>query len=139
MANANAVAVIIELLGKPEGCPVRYACADGTGIPKGTLLKITDARLAIKTSADNDPFAGVAAFEKVASDGSTSITAYTHGIFDMEQKTGVTSSVGERVSIAGENILTKCGATDLLFADVGIALEDAAAEDIFAVLVGSGF
>ena len=138
MANANAVAVTIELLGgnsksQDLGNPIRFAVADGTAIPKGTLMKLTDPRTAIKTSGDNDPFCGILVEEKVASDGQEAIACYTKGIFDLEQKTGVTSSVGERVSIAGENIVSKCAAADLLFADVGIALEDAASEEIFAV------
>ncbi len=134
MANE---AVIIELLGN-GGDPVRYAVADGVTIEKGTLLKITDARTAIATAADNDPFAGIAAAEKVASDGSTTLAVYTHGIFDLKDS-GAAITAGERVSIAGTNTISKVAAADLLFADVGIALETASASEVIAVLVGSGF
>ena len=134
MANE---AVIIELLGN-GGDPIRYTVADGTTIEKGTLLKITDPRTASATSADNDAFGGIAAAEKVASDGSTSIAVYTHGIFDLKDSgSGITA--GERVSIAGANLISKVAAADLLFADVGIALETASASEVIAVLVGSGF
>ena len=117
---AGDSAVIIELLGN-GGDPVRYTVADGTGIAKGALLKITDPRTAQATSADNDPFCGIAAHEKVASDGTTTIAAYTHGIFDINGAAAITA--GERVSVAGNDEVTKCAAADLLFADVGIALE----------------
>ena len=137
MVNVNATAVIIELLGN-AGNPVRYTCAEDATIPKGTLLKITDPRTAIATSADNDPFAGIAAMEKLTGDGSTTISAYTKGIFDLEQKTGVTAAVGEKCSIAGANIISKVAAADLLFSDVGIYLEAATAEEIVAVFVGGG-
>lgn len=134
MANE---AVIIELLGS-GGDPVRYTVADGTGIAKGALLKISDPRTAAATAADNDAFAGIAAAEKVASDGALTLAAYTHGIFDLKDSgSGVTA--GERVSIKGANTIAKVAAADLLFADVGIALETASASEVVAVLVGSGF
>lgn len=136
MAEGDS-AVIIELLGN-GGDPIRYTVADGTGIEKGQLLKISDPRTAAATSADNDPFAGIAAAEKVASDGSTTLAAYTHGIFDINAAAAITA--GERVSVAGNDEITKVGAADLLFSDVGIALETAGgADEVIAVLVGSGF
>jgi hypothetical protein len=134
MANE---AVIIELLGD-KGDPIRYTVADGATIEKGTLLKITDPRTAVATGADNDPFAGIAAAEKVASDGATTLAAYSHGIFDLKDS-GAGITVGERVSIKGANTIAKCAAADLIFSDVGIALETAGAAEVIAVLIGSGF
>jgi len=128
-------AVIIELLGD-KGNPVRYTCADGATILKGTLLKLTDNRTAIATSADNDPFCGVAAHEKVANDGATTISAYTCGIFDIKGSAAITA--GERVSISGANTVTKVAAADLLFSDVGICLETSAGAEVMAVLIGGG-
>ena len=136
MANDNSVAVIIELFD--GGRPVRFTCAEAASIPKGTLLHIHDLRTAVASHADNDMFCGVCAMEKVGGDGSTCVTAYTCGIFDIEQLTAVTNVAGERVSLAGANIVSKCAASDLLFADVGISLEDASAEEHFACLIGSG-
>jgi len=135
MANE---AVIIELLGEPKGHAIRHTVANGTTIAKGTLLKLTDPRTAIATSADNDPFAGVAAEEKTAADGVTNIGAFTFGIFDMTA-TAAGITVGERVSIGGTNLISKVAAADLLFSDVGIALETFSASEVGAVLVGSGF
>jgi len=134
MANE---AVIIELLGD-GGDPVRYTVADGTGIAKGALLKITDPRTAIATSADNDPFCGIAAMEKVISDGAVTISAYTHGIFDLVDS-GAGITVGQKVNIGGTNVIIQSVAADLLPAGVGYALETASAGERIAVLIGSGF
>ena len=135
MANE---AVIIELHGN-GGDPVRYTIADGSAgsdVEKGTLMKITNPRTIIATAADNDPFAGVLAAEKVGGDGSTTATVYTKGIFDI-LCTAAAVAAGERVSIGAANSVSKVGAADLLFADVGIALETGNAS-VDAVLIGSG-
>ena len=123
MANE---AVIIELLGKVPGTPVRYTVGAATAIPKGTLLKITDPRTVEATSADNNPFAGIAAEEYDTVSGSTSMSVYTSGIFDLLTTNAAANvAAGERVSIADANTISKVDATDLLFSDVGVALETA--------------
>lgn len=132
MANE---AVIVELLGN-GGDPLTVNVADGTGIAKGTLLKITTGRIAAATSADNDPFIGIAAAEKVASDGSTTLAAYTHCIADIRASAAIT--VGEKVSISGANTVTKVAAADLLFSDVGVALETCAGAATIEALVKTG-
>ena len=131
MANE---AVIIELMGQPKGVPVRFTVADGAGIEKGTLCKVTDPRTAAATSADNDAFCGIASTEKVASYGSTSLGLWTCGIFDIKASAAVT--VGEKVSVSGANTVTKVASADLLFADVGIALESASTNEVIAVACG---
>jgi hypothetical protein len=100
MANE---AVIIELLGN-GGDPVRYTCANGTGIAKGTLLQLADPRTASATSADGDKFIGIAAHEKVANDGSTSIAVYTNGIFGLKDSGGGVNA-GTRVKVNGANLI----------------------------------
>jgi|TARA_R100001530_G_C4321443_1_gene155974 hypothetical protein len=131
MANE---AVIIELMGQPKGRPVRFTVADGAGIEKGTLCKITDPRTAAATSADNDAYAGIANAEKVASDGSTSLGLWTCGIFDIKASAAVTA--GEKVSISGANTVTKVAAADTLFSDVGVALETASTNEVIAIACG---
>ena len=132
MANE---AVIIELLGN-GGDPVRFTVADGSGIEKGVLLKLTDPRTAIASSADNDPFCGIAAAEKVASDGSVTLAAYTKGIFDLKDSgSGIT--VGATVNVGGANLVIASAAADLLTGSVvGRALETASAAEVIAVAVG---
>ena len=132
---AGQMATIIELLGEPRGCPIRYTCAEATTIPKGTILKLTTPRLVAASSADNDKFAGIAAMEKVGGDGSTEITAYTRGIFGLSCKAAITA--GERVSIKDAQKIAKVAAADILFSDVGVALDDGAGDDsVITVLVG---
>jgi hypothetical protein len=60
-----------------------YTVADGTGIEKGALLALTDPRTAILNSAIAQPIAGIAAREKIASDGRTRLAVYRKGDFDM--------------------------------------------------------
>lgn len=132
MANE---AVIIELLGN-GGDPIRFTVDDATGIEKGTILKLSDPRTASATSADGDIPIGIAAAEKVANDGSTTIAAYTNGIFDIKDSgSGIT--VGQRVKIAGANLIAT--ADDATAANqseqLGTALETASASEVIAVRV----
>ncbi|MAH49110.1 hypothetical protein CMI37_25015 [Candidatus Pacearchaeota archaeon] len=99
MANE---AVIIELLGN-GGDPIRFTCADGTGIEKGTLMELTDPRTVIKISAADKPVVGIAAAEKVASDGATTIAVYTNGIFDLSVGSGATTVLGNDVVSNGSD------------------------------------
>ena len=132
---AGDLAVIIELLGV-GGDPVRFTVTDGTKILKGELMTVTDPRTIVVSTSDNDPFMGISAADKEASDGATTLAVYTHGIFEINAAAAIT--VGERVSISGDNEVTKVASADLLFADVGIALETASTDEIIAVLIGSG-
>lgn len=92
-------AVIVELLGN-KGDPVRYTCADGTTILKGTLLELTTPRTVVANSDADRPFVGIAAMEKVADDGTTSISVYTHGIFQIMVLAGGTQAeIGDGVSL----------------------------------------
>ena len=109
MANE---AVIIELFN--GGRPIRFAVQDAVAIPKGSLLEMDADRRVIVATTDNAPFVGVAAFEKVASDGSTTISAYTDGIFDMVSDSG-TDIRGSLMAIsAADNIIQTGDATDLI-------------------------
>jgi len=61
--------------------PVPFTCADGTGIEKGAILKIADLNTVSVAGTDNDAVIGIAAEEKIASDGKTKIGVYLSGIF----------------------------------------------------------
>ena len=138
MANE---AVIIELLGHHRGRPITYVVADGTGIAKGTVLKIVagaPGRLAA-ASAGDDNFAGIAAFEKVKSDGSTTLTAYTHGIFDMVNGAAADLTAGMRCDVNGINLISKCDASGAVKSGWIILLEDTVKNATGSCLIGSGF
>lgn len=133
MANE---ATIIELLGN-KGDPIRYTCADGNAIAKGALLVITDPRTVVVHSGADQPIAGIAAAEKVASDGSTTIAVYTNGIFDITAAAAGVTTVGARVAgSATANMTTAADASDLLqSSDVGYVMESQANDERCAVRV----
>ena len=131
MANE---AVIIELFN--GGRPIRFTCADGTGIEKGTLMELTDPRTVIANANDNAPLVGVAAAEKVANDGATTISVYTDGIFDVLTDAGSDSAGAMVANSATANTVQTADAADLLQGSVlGKLLEDAGNAEVAAVRV----
>jgi len=131
MANE---AVIIELMN--GGRPIRFTCADGTGIEKGTLMELTDPRTVIANTNITAPLVGVAAEEKVANDGQTSISVYTDGIFDVLTDAG-SDNIGAMLSNTDtENTVGTAVAAHLLDGSVlGKALEAAGNAEVVAVRV----
>jgi len=109
MANE---AVIIELFN--GGRPIAFTCADGTGIEKGTLMELTSPRTVIANTNDNAPVVGIAAAEKVASDGATTIAVYTDGIWDMLTDTGTDAVGAIMANSATENTIQGADASDLI-------------------------
>ena len=61
--------------------PIPFTCADGAGIEKGAILMLSDLMTAATATGDGDPIAGIAAVEKIASDGKVKIGVYRGGIF----------------------------------------------------------
>ena len=74
MANEN-----IKVITFTPAVP--FKCADGTGIAKGTILELTESMTVVACSGQGKPIAGIAAGEKIASDGQTTIPVYIDGIF----------------------------------------------------------
>lgn len=102
MANE---ADIVELFN--GGKPMRYTVADGVTIEKGTVLELEDPRTAKKVSGAGCAIAGIAAAEKVADDGSTSLAVYQDGIFELTCAAGGTATLGSYVRSAGaDNTIT---------------------------------
>ena len=106
--------------------PVAFTVADGTGIEKGAVLKLTDPMTAATADGDTQAVAGIAAKEKIASNGVTKLSVYRGGIFK-----GYAGAAGVT---AGAAIITDVGtgaANELVNADVnsenivGRALETA--------------
>ena len=114
MANE---AVIIELLGN-RGDPVEFICVDGDAFPKGTILKLSDNREADLSAADGNVCAGICAFEKVANDGSTRVTAYTNGIFDLTEANSGAIGIGVPVTIGGANLIKAAAAGEAETGDI---------------------
>ena len=112
--------------------PIPFTVSDSTGIEKGAILKMTDPMTAIISSGTDDVIAGIAAEEKIASDGRTSIGVYRAGIFRV--LAGGSITVGDQLkSNAGtkaNEVLTATNAT-LSGKSLGIALETAADTNTF--------
>lgn len=106
MANE---AVIVELLGN-QGDPIVYNCDNTLGILKGAILQLTDNRTAAASAGDK-VVAGIAAMEKVASDGSTTISCYTNGIFDLVDS-GAGGAVGLSVVLGGVNTVKSAATSE---------------------------
>ena len=94
-------AVIVDL-GTRGGNPIQFTVAEDAGILKGTICKLTSPRTAAACTADSDIFAGIAAADKVADDGSTTLALYQEGIFDIVCE-GPAIAAGKMVTISGAN------------------------------------
>lgn len=95
--------------------PIPYTCADGTGIEKGALLKIVDPATVATSDGDADVIAGIAAEEKIASNGVTQIGVYKRGIF--KATAGGSITVGDGLinnasSGAANEVITATAAAD---------------------------
>jgi hypothetical protein len=73
---ANEAVLIFE-----TELPIPFTCADGTGIEKGAILKMTDPMTASASTGAVDVFAGICAEEKVANNGCQKVPVYRGGIF----------------------------------------------------------
>lgn len=76
--------------------PIPFTVANTTGIEKGAILKMTDPMTAALANGDIDIIAGIAASEKIASDGNTKLGVYRSGIFKVYISGNVT--VGDAVT-----------------------------------------
>jgi hypothetical protein len=102
--------------------PIDFIVADGTGITKGAILKLTDPRTASLSAGASDYVAGIAARDKVASDGRTRLATFRRGIFRIKLSGAVTA--GQAVVTSGqENILIACPNDTDSSKTLGIALE----------------
>ena len=112
--------------------PIPFTCADGTGIEKGAVLMMTDLMTAATATGDGDVVAGIAAEEKIASDGKVKIGVYRGGIFK-----GYAGAGGATVGLAIDTDVSTGDTNELVNAPVttgnyvGIALETATDGDTF--------
>ena len=112
--------------------PIPFTCADGTGIEKGALLKIADPATVAITAADHDAVIGIAAEEKIASDGKLKIGVYMSGIFKGVAGTGgVTAGlcIDSDASTSAANKLADCAVNAENV--IGRSLETASAGETF--------
>lgn len=130
MANE---AVIIEL-GFSGGKPVLRTIANGANISKGTLCKLADPNTASAATGTGEVFAGIPAADKVINDGSTTLTFYTDGVFDLVATNAPAITAGAQVCMSGTNLIRACVAADLLTgALIGTAEETTTATETIRV------
>lgn len=108
--------------------PIPFTVAEGTGIEKGAMCTLSDPFTAATTAGADAIPAGIAAEEKIASDGRNSMGVYRGGIFR--------GLAGEAINV-GDPLTSHTVANELIVADIndeqvwGIALETAADTDTF--------
>lgn len=104
--------------------PIDFIVADGTGITKGTLLKLADPRTAAESIDGDDIIAGIAARDKVANDGRTRLAVFRRGVFRMVAKSAI--SAGSSVSSDADDGKVKASTVaDVGSKTIGIALSSA--------------
>ena len=112
--------------------PVPFTRADNTGVEKGAFLILADPATVATTTGDTDEIIGIAAEEKIADDGNTTIPVYLRGIFK--------ATAGAAGVTAGLAVISDTGtgsANELVVADVnseaivGMALETATDRQTF--------
>ena len=91
---ANEATLIVEY-----SPPIAMTCADGTGIERGALLTLSDPFTAALCTSSTAAVAGIAAAEKIASDGVTKVPVYRDGIFKVTASDAIT--VGTAVVAEG--------------------------------------
>ena len=99
--------VKVELLGpNRDGEPRSFNCASATAISKGTVLTLTDERIAIADlNASQAAVAGVAAADKSGTDFSDSISCWTQGIF-IATASAAGVAIGAAVGVWGNKVVT---------------------------------
>ena len=136
MANE---AVIVSL-GPQGGRPIRFTCASGTAITKGTILALTDPKTVTANTAYTDRFAGIAAADKANNDYSTTIAVYTDGLFDLRMG-GAAATAGDIVLLSGANLISGASTTLVDYVAgraVGKALETTVAGTSETIVVDIG-
>ena len=112
--------------------PIPFTCADGTAIAKGAVLMWADLATVATTTGDGDSVAGIAAEEKIISDGKVKIAVYTQGTFK-----GYAGLAGVTVGQGIETDTATGAANELVVIDaaedncVGTALETATDGETF--------
>lgn len=120
--------------------PIPFTVSDSTGIEKGAVLKFADPMTASLSAASDDIIAGIAAEEKIASDGKTKLGVYRRGIFKMEANGNITAGdyVKGDATNATNTVITIAVAANSVENVLGIALETAADGETFLVELRPG-
>ena len=128
---ANEATMIFEL--QPA---IPFTISDTTGIERGAILNLTDPMTAAASATEGEAVSGIAASEKIASDGKTKLGVYRIGIFRAFASGAI--AVGEALQSAGENYVKLAPATLSGAQILGTALETAADGERFLIDLNIG-
>lgn len=120
----------------------RYTCATGTGIPKGTFLKLSDDQTAAASTGTGDVFVGFAhADVNQSTDTSfnteTSVTADKGGVYELVASGNILKGAFVKTAAPG-NYVMAAAAADVASTNrivLGVALEAASAAETINVEV----
>ncbi len=104
--------------------PLPFTVADATAITKGQPLQLNDPFTAIAPTATSAMVAGIAAADKIASDGVTKLGVYRGGIFKMTGSGNITAGDPVRLVIGSNRVDSAVGVLTLSGSRIlGVALE----------------
>ena len=115
-------AVKVELTNS-SGFPRAFNCASGVAISKGAFLTLSDPRTAAANTTSRAVMAGFALMDKEADDYSTTISAWTDGVFKVYASYGI--EIGHPLMAAAGNAVQEANDDASGAAVMGHALETA--------------
>ena len=130
---ANEAVLIFE-----TELPIPFTCDNATGIEKGTLLKMADPATVSAAIVYGDFCGGIAATEKIVSDGRTKIGVYRGGIFKVFASGSITAGDVLTKSFSTTNLVEVAVAADVSSKTWGIALETATVGESFLMELRPG-
>ncbi len=113
-----------------------FTVSESVLIEKNTLCQLTSPRTASASSAV-DKWAGIAATEKVASNGKTELGLFTTGTFLLTATADATIQEGVIVALSGANLIRLATSAEIVTGNtVGRALQDITASAQGEVKIG---
>ena len=124
--------VKVELYGaNNDGNPIRFTVPNNVDISQGTLMQLVDPFTASGAVTQGAAIAGVASMDKIANDGSTSISVWTDGRFLAVASAAITVGGEIAMGVLQNQVWAGVGGSGAF--TCGHALETAATGDTFNV------
>lgn len=116
--------------------PIDFTVADSSAFLKGSILALVDPKTVSGVVTTTSRIAGIAARDKVASDGRTQIAVFRRGIFDMKASGAIL--IGSSVTGAPDNFVRQAGGAASGAMVLGSALETASDGEVIEVELNIG-
>lgn len=129
---ADEATLIVE-----TSVPISMTCSNTVGIEKGCLLALSDPFTAAAHASADQQCAGVAASEKIASDGITKIAVHRSGIYKATASGSIPVGCPLALSSAA-NRVKQATSTNSGSSCIGVALETAADGETFLMELRPG-